>query len=130
MLQRYIQTAIEKDVDGWMDLWDEQCVLELPFAPQGRPSRVEGKAALSTYIQGVFKGIDVVNILHQQLYLTQDPNLFIVEVRGEGRIPSTGRSFHTAYVWFMITNNGKLISMRDYWNPLAPVEARERRDAS
>ena len=124
LVQRYVQTIVEKDIDGWMNLWDDNCVLELPFAPKGRPNRVEGKADLSTYIQGVVKNLEVVNTAQQQIYLTQDPNLIIVEFGGEGRIPSTGRTFRAQYVWMMRTNNGRLIHMRDYWNPLAAMEAR------
>lgn len=105
-------------------------VLEFPFAPQGRVPRIEGKAALLPYIQGVMNNLEILSISRQEIYLTQDLDLIIAEVTGEGRIISTGRSFKAGYVWIMRTKNGKLIHMRDYWNPLAALEARGGPDTS
>ncbi len=50
LLHHYIQFLKEKDIEGWINLWDDNCVLEFPFAPQGRLSRIEGKAALRPYL--------------------------------------------------------------------------------
>ena len=130
LVQRYLQPLIERDIKDWMSLWDDNFVLEFPFAPQGRPARIEGKATLSPYIQGVIKDLEIVSIAHQQIHLTQDPDTIIIEIGGEGRIISTGRTFNARYVWVMTTKNGKLIHMRDYWNPLAAVEARGGLNAS
>ncbi|GGO48620.1 hypothetical protein [Streptomyces lasiicapitis] len=30
-----LRLPLEKDVPGWVDLWDADGVLEFPFAPQG-----------------------------------------------------------------------------------------------
>ena len=130
LVQQYVQSLVEKDIESWMSLWDEQCVLEFPFAPQGRLSRIEGKEALSPYIQGVINDLEIVSISQQQIHLTQDPDLIVVEIAGNGRIISTGRAYNASYVWVMRTNHGKLIHMRDYWNPLAALEARGGLDAS
>jgi ketosteroid isomerase-like protein len=124
LVQRYIQSIIERDVESWMSLWDDNFVLEFPFAPQGRPPRIENKAALYPYIQTVINDLEILNISRQEIYLTQDPDLIIAEIAGEGRITSTGRNYKAGYVWIMRTKNGKLIHMRDYWNPLAALEAR------
>ncbi len=129
LVQRYIRTLIEKDIESWMSLWDDNFVLEFPFAPQGRLPRVEGKANLRPYIQGVINNLEILTISQQEIYLTQDPDLIIAEITGEGRIISTGRIFKAGYVWVMRTKDGKLIHMRDYWNPLAALEAREGADA-
>jgi uncharacterized protein len=126
LVHQYIQMIIKKDLASWIELWDEQCVLELPFAPQGRPQRIEGKAALFQYVQEVIANTEIVGISHQEVYLTQEPDLIIVEIAGEGRIPSIGRSYQAGYVWLMRTHEGKLSHVRDYWNPLATVEARKQ----
>lgn len=126
LLQRYTQSLFEKDIDGWMSLLDDNYVLELPFAPQGRPNRIEGKQALYAYINGLLNsGIEFVSITQQQIHLTLDPTIMIVEIIGEGRITSTGKTYNATYVWVMQTKDGKLIHQRDYWNPLATIEARK-----
>lgn len=130
LVQRYLQPLIERDIESWMSLWDDNFVLEFPFAPQGRIGRIESKEALSPYIQGIIKDLEIVNIAHQQIHLTQDPDTIIVEISGEGRIISTGHTFNAKYVWVMTTKNGKLVHMRDYWNPLAALDVRGGLDAS
>lgn len=73
--------------------------------------------------------LEIVSI-SQQIHLMQDPGLIVVEIAGKGRIISTGRAYNARYVWVMRTNEGKLIHMRDYWNPLAALEARGGLDSS
>jgi ketosteroid isomerase-like protein len=130
LLQRYTQFLIEKDIDGWMSLLDDNFVIEFPFAPQGRPGRVEGKAALHTYIQGIINGIEFIGIPQQQIHLTLNPEIIIVEISIEGYVISTGRAYKGKYVWVMRIKDGKLIHQRDYWNPLTLLEARGGLDTS
>lgn len=117
LVQRYMQCLLEKDIERWISLWDEKGVLEFPFAPQGHPSRIEGKGALSANIQNVFNACDFFGDPQQQLvHLTLDPDLIIVEITGEGRIIATGQTCSAKYVWVMRTKQGKLIHVRDYWD--------------
>lgn len=130
LLQRYTQFLLEKDIDGWMSLMDDNFVIEFPFAPKGRPDRVEGKTALYTYVQELFNEIEFLSILHQQIHLTLNPDIIIVELAAEGRAISTGRPYNGKYVWIMETKDGKLIHQRDYWSPLVFLEARGDLDVS
>jgi catechol 2,3-dioxygenase-like lactoylglutathione lyase family enzyme len=41
----------EGALDSWLALFDDNAVLEFPFAPPGAPSRVEGKTALSDHVK-------------------------------------------------------------------------------
>ena len=129
LIQRYTQFLFEKDIDGWMSLLEDNFVIEFPFAPQGRPDRIEGKVALYTYMQAI-NDVEFRGILQQQIHLTLDPDIIIVELTLEGSIISTGRAFNSKYVWIMKMKDGKLIHQRDYWNPLTLLEARGGLDAS
>jgi ketosteroid isomerase-like protein len=129
-LQRYTQYLIERDIDGWIGLLDDHFVIEFPFAPQGRPGRVEGKSALHTYIQAVGDNIEFISIPQQQIHLTLDPEIILVEITCKVCIISTGRVVDNKYVWVMRIKDGKLIHQRDYWNPLVLLEARGGLDAS
>jgi ketosteroid isomerase-like protein len=124
LFQKFIQAFIDKDTDAWMDLWDEDGVQEFPFAPEGRVRRVEGKQALRTYIQAVISDAEITRVLTHTVYVTQEPELIIVEVTVEGRIPSSGHTFPASYVWFVRTKDGKISHVKDYWNPLTMMAAR------
>jgi hypothetical protein len=43
--------------DQWLELFDDDAVLEFPFAPSGAPSRVEGKAAIAVVVVVVRDGL-------------------------------------------------------------------------
>jgi uncharacterized protein len=124
LLQRYTQPLFKKDIDGWMSLLDDNFVIEFPFAPQGRPNRIEGKANLYPYIQEVLNSIEFVDIAQQQIHLTADPDVIVVEVTVKGHAPSIEKIHTLKYIWVLTTKDGKLIHQRDYWNPLALPEIR------
>jgi ketosteroid isomerase-like protein len=128
LLQRYTQSLFTKDIDGWMSLLDDNFVIEFPFAPQGRPNRIEGKANLHSYIQQVLNSIEFVGIVQQQIHLAADADVMIVEITVEGRAPSMEKIHTLKYIWVLTTKDGKLIHQRDYWNPQAMLEV--MRDAT
>lgn len=130
LIQRYTQFLLEKDIDSWMSLLDDNFVIEFPFAPQGRPGRIEGKADVYPYLQGILNEVEFLSISQQQIHLTLNPDIIIVEITCQARIISTGSAHNMRYVWIMRTKDGKLIHQRDYWNPLAMLEARGGLDAS
>jgi uncharacterized protein len=119
LLQRYTQSLFKKDIDGWMSLLDDNFVIEFPFAPQGRPNRIEGKVNLHPYIQQVLNSIEFVDIVQQQIHLTVDPDVMIVEIIVKGHAPSIEKIHTLKYLWVLTTKDGKLVHQRDYWNPLA-----------
>jgi uncharacterized protein len=100
------------------------------FAPQGRPNRIEGKTALYPYIQEILNDVEFRSILQQQIYLTQDPDIIVVEITIEGHIISTEGPYNGKYVWIMRMKDGKLIHQRDYWSPLALLKIKGGLDAS
>lgn len=38
-----LRLLLDKDIPGWTGLWAEDGVMEFPFAPPGRPQRLEGR---------------------------------------------------------------------------------------
>jgi hypothetical protein len=41
------------DVDGYMQMYDDDAVHEFPFAPEGRLERLEGKPAIAEYMKNL-----------------------------------------------------------------------------
>lgn len=46
-----LRLLLAKDIPAWVDLWHTDGVLEFPFAPDGWPPRLEGKAAVGAYMR-------------------------------------------------------------------------------
>ncbi|MFJ6632861.1 nuclear transport factor 2 family protein [Streptomyces sp. NPDC091376] len=118
-----LRLLLDKDIPAWVELWDEDGVLEFPFAPAGWPRRLEGKQAVADYMRHYPDHIDLHDFPQVEIHRTTTPETIVVEMRGVGRMVETGRPFDMTYIAVVTVENGRITSYRDYWNPLAVQEA-------
>lgn len=121
--QRCLELLLAKDMDGWVDLFAEGAIFELPFAPRGYPERLEGKDAIRDYIADYPKHIDLHDFSDVTVHATLDPDVVVVEMCSEGRVVATNRPYRMRYISVITVESGKIVRYRDYWNPLAVTEA-------
>lgn len=118
--------AISKgDVDGWLAHCRDDVVVEFPYAPPGRPTRVAGKAAVGDYLREVPAQIEFEQITSMHIHQTVDSETAIIEWSAQGRIKSTGAPYEMTYVVVLTLVEGLIAVYRDYWNPLTVLEALE-----
>ncbi|MGI5446580.1 nuclear transport factor 2 family protein [Streptomyces sp. CA-243310] len=118
-----LRLLLEKDVPAWMDLWDDDGILEFPFAPPGWPARLEGRRAIADYMRPYPDHIDLHDFPEVTVHRTSVPETIVVEMRGVGRLVKTGGPFDMTYIAVVTVRNGLMTSYRDYWNPLAVQES-------
>ncbi|MEU6214683.1 nuclear transport factor 2 family protein [Streptomyces sp. NPDC047023] len=116
-----LRLLLAGDIPGWVGLWAEDGVMEFPFAPPGRPRRLEGRAAVADYMAPYPLIVDLHDFPEEDLRIhrTEDPRTIVVEMRGVGRLVATGGPFDMTYVAVVTVEDGRFTSYRDYWNPLA-----------
>ncbi|WP_329037984.1 nuclear transport factor 2 family protein [Streptomyces sp. NBC_01725] len=114
-----LRLLLDKDIPAWVDLWDDDGVFEFPFAPEGRPKRLEGKAAVGDYMRGYPDFIDLHDFPSVEIHRTTAAETIVVEMRGVGRLVKTGGPFDMTYIAVVTFRNGLITHYRDYWNPLA-----------
>ncbi|WP_326726187.1 nuclear transport factor 2 family protein [Streptomyces sp. NBC_00243] len=114
-----LRLLLDKDIPAWVDLWDGDGILEFPFAPEGWPKRLEGKAAIAEYMRDYPDHIDLHDFPYVEIHQTVTPETIVVEMRGVGRVVDTGSPFDMSYIAVVTIRNGLITSYRDYWNPLA-----------
>ena len=66
---------------------------------------------------GNFRFFDV------RLYAFADPQGAAAEVKAEGLIKPTGRVYHQDYVLFLRTAGGKIVFLREYFDPVRAAKA-------
>ncbi|MEJ8649558.1 nuclear transport factor 2 family protein [Streptomyces sp. MS1.AVA.3] len=113
-----LHLLLDKDIDGWVALCDEHVVFEFPFAPDGYPKRLEGRAAVAAYMQDYPDHLDVHAFPHLEIHRTDAPDTVVVEMRAVGRIVATGAPYEMPYIAVVTVVNGRFTHYRDYWNPL------------
>ncbi|KMO99030.1 nuclear transport factor 2 family protein [Streptomyces roseus] len=114
-----LQLLLEKDIPGWVELWDEGGVLEFPFAPEGWPGKLEGKAAVGAYMRHYPDHVDLHDFPEVTVHRTTVPETIVVEMRGVGRLVQSDSPFDMTYIAVVTVKDGLITSYRDYWNPLA-----------
>src|ERR1700686_678137 len=90
VLRNSLDRFLAKDMKGWTELCDETVVAEFPFAPEGSPARIEGRAALYEYLRNYPSFIDVRKLPTLTAYSTNDPNVAIAEWSASGTVIGNG----------------------------------------
>ncbi|QYB00507.1 nuclear transport factor 2 family protein (plasmid) [Rhodococcus sp. USK10] len=117
-----LRLLLDKNIVGWVGLWDEDGIMEFPFAPPGWPGRLEGKDAIAAYMRHYPDHIDLHDFPDLRIHQTTDPETIVVEMRGIGRLVETDAPFDMTYIAVVTVRHGRIASYRDYWNPLAVLE--------
>jgi uncharacterized protein len=113
-----LRLLMDKDIDGWVALWDEDGIFEFPFAPERAPSRLEGRAAVADYMAGYNDHLDIHDLPYLEIHHTDDPHTIVVEMRATGRMVATGGPYEMSYIAVVTVQDGRFTRYRDYWNPL------------
>jgi uncharacterized protein len=58
-----------------------------------------------------------------RLYAFADPQSAAAEVKAEGLIKPTGRMYHQDYVLFLRAAGGKIVFLREYFDPVRAAKA-------
>ncbi|RDG36560.1 nuclear transport factor 2 family protein [Streptomyces corynorhini] len=114
-----LRLLLDKRISDWVDLWAEDGTMEFPFAPQGRPERLDGKDAVAAYMRHYPDHIDLHGFPDVEIHRTTDPATIVVEMRAVGRLVQTGSPYDMRYIAVVTVRDGQFTSYRDYWNPLA-----------
>ncbi|MBG0820426.1 nuclear transport factor 2 family protein [Planomonospora sp. ID91781] len=103
----------------------EDVVLEMPFAAPGRPSRVEGRAAVLAFIRAGHADLpfrfDDCRAL--AVHDTTDPHTIVVEYELTATMTATGASATAPFVGVLTVREGRIARWREYQNPLAVASA-------
>ena len=110
------------DSGALLDLCADDVVFEFPFAPPGRPARVEGKPALGDYLQALAGRVRLEGVSNLEIHETVKPDVAIIEMTMTGTVTATGAPYEQSYVSILTVRDGLIARYRDYWNPLRSAE--------
>ena len=109
------------DVHALLGRCRDDVVFEFPFAPDGRPKRLEGQQAVGEYLDAIGSGAVLERLTNLEIHQTVDPDVAVIEFSVMGRVRDTGSPFERSYVVVLTVRDGLVVRYRDYWNPLASL---------
>jgi uncharacterized protein len=122
LMQHVLQAIATRDVSALLDLCADEIVFEFPFAPPGRPGRVEGKGPLGDYLAAIPSKVDLAGLSNFEMHQTVNPDVAIVEMTATGTLKGSGEPYEQSYVVVLTARNGRIVRYRDYWNPLKALD--------
>ncbi|WP_090596284.1 nuclear transport factor 2 family protein [Auraticoccus monumenti] len=124
VLRASIDLLRDGDLDGYLELFDADVVMEFPFAPEGAPQRLTGLEEVRTYLDGYPDLLHIEAVSEWTAHRdADDAEVVLVEFALEGRVVATDRPYRMGYVAVVRVVGGKIVRYRDYWSPDAAREA-------
>jgi ketosteroid isomerase-like protein len=106
-----------KELESWKDWFAEDAVWEMPFAPEPLAKSVPGRQLIGHFIDWFFKSVPDLKIDSLVVHDTTDPELFVLELHGEGTVTQNGNVYANTYCTHMRIRGGKVVLIREYFDP-------------
>ena len=123
-VREVMRLADEMRVDELAELFADDAVMELPFAPGQMPRRYVGKAAIrdfQRFARDAFSRFSMnVGTIHEMI----DPNVVVAEHSSDAVVAENGRPYCNHYVtFFTFDDDGRITSWREYYDAGVVVRA-------
>lgn len=128
--KEWIRGDLEKDKPGKLAIISDDIVLELPFSESGRTEegyfrRYSGPVEVSGFIDAAFAMEKSAEIIDPQYFQADDGESVFVEAFGRVEMTS-GRIYRNRYVMHFRVVDGKIVLLREYYNPIVSAIAFQR----
>lgn len=121
--KRLVSSIRENGIEGVADLLDEDVHMQLPYAPEGMPQAVRGKAAVLETLRLVPRYFSRFRINPHECYECTSRQTVILECTGLGLFRTPGiPPYQNRYVMLFTFRDGLVTQWREFFNPY-PVMA-------
>lgn len=123
MLKLAISGLLRPDAESFIEMFAEDGVMEFPYAPPGGVTRLDGRDALASYLQGFPEILQIDRMTEPVVHRTMNPEVVILEFGCVGRGVRTGEPYDQRYISVITVRDGLIVHYSDYWNPLVALRA-------
>ena len=120
-VERMLVAVSTGDVDGYLACVDEDVVYEAPYYVEMAARR--GRDELASMLTNLSARFAAVSYEVTRTYETVDPDLVIVEVRGDNAVRDSDRRYRNHYVMFVQFRDDRVVHWTEYSNPLVYRDA-------
>ena len=122
LVKRALRDQLAPGATGYLDLFHDDAVFEFPYAPGGAV-RQEGKAQMAAYLRSIAGGNALDAFVLTAAYPMSDGHTTVLEYESRGHDRASGRPYRQHYLGIYQVTDGRLTLIREYFNPLAVLEA-------
>jgi uncharacterized protein len=119
-----MQLADAMRVDELVELFTDDAVMELPFAPGKMARSHVGKAAIGKFQRFARDTFSEFSMTVDAIHETGDPHVIIAEHRSVGTVAENGRPYCNHYVtFFTFDDDGRITKWREFYDAGVVVRA-------
>ncbi len=115
---RYLEIMNRLDLDALGELFTEDVVSRLPFAPDPIPQRTEGKEAVMALYAGFPALVSPLGFHDHEIRPMADPDELIAEYTSDCTMLPTGRPYRNRYISRFTIRGDKLAGVTEFFDPL------------
>jgi ketosteroid isomerase-like protein len=120
-----IREGLEGLVDGedYFDLLADDVVFEYVISVPGYPRRVQGRQNVVELYRGYDDHLRVHSADGLRIHRDREASVVVLEYEVHGESVPTGRPYDNRFVSIITVRDAKVVSWRDYLDPIAVLEA-------
>jgi uncharacterized protein len=123
LLQKHIETLVDDNAQ-WQTLIADEILWELAYAPAlGHPARLSGREEVVRHATWFVGAVENFRFFDIKVYPFADPEGAVAEVKGNGLIKATQRTYQQDYVVFLRASGGRIAFLREYFDPVRAAKA-------
>jgi len=112
-----LQHLEEMNIPAWQSLWSDDASQEMPFAPEGFPKKLEGMTVLYNQYKSLPENFRSMKFSIEHLETLADPEWVVAEYKGLIELKNGGH-YDNSYISLAHIKNGKIVLLREYFNPI------------
>jgi ketosteroid isomerase-like protein len=105
------------DFEHWLELWAQDAGQDIPYAPEGFPSRARGKASLDALYRPLFEGFAEIHIRDLRIDPLADPGRVLVRWHTHAPLKSGDVYENDLVAVFEFGADGRIAHLTEYFNP-------------
>src|SRR5262245_3330163 len=110
------------DFDTWKSLFAQDAVMEYPYgAGAGVESPLYGIAAITKSVAGFMNAVTNFRAGTPKIHQIEGEDAIIAEFTADADVVPTGRKYHQDYAVYLRASEGKIVLLREYFDPVRVV---------
>ena len=124
IVNRYIDAINRSDLETQRQLFAEDAIFEMPYAPAGLERRFVGRHEILAFLETVPTLTDAENLhdIRLETYHS-DPGQIVAEYRSDMVIKPTNAPYRNEYVSRFTVRDGRITRFAEYYDPIRLVVA-------
>ena len=116
LVQKFYKLLSEKNIPEWLELWQEDGKIIVPYPPEGFDSIIDGKDAIRTAFNGLFNNFERFDSNITGIYDDPDTNAVCVEYKNDALLKN-GTPYTNDNIAVFIFRDGRISEYHDYFDP-------------